>query len=60
MAAAIDTLIADGTMVDDEQIGHLSPALHEHVNPYGKYHFDLRGLERNGLRPLRQPSAPSA
>ncbi|MHB8508538.1 MAG: hypothetical protein ACYDGR_07805 [Candidatus Dormibacteria bacterium] len=35
---------------------HLSPTLHEHINPYGKYRFDVdAGLSRSGLRPLRHP-----
>jgi hypothetical protein len=34
----------------------LSPARSEHINPYGKYHFEMDGVFRgNRLRPLRQP-----
>jgi TnpA family transposase len=57
MAAAIDQLRADGYVVRDEDIAHLSPARYEHINPYGKYSFEVdapRGKTR--LRPLRTPA----
>jgi SAM-dependent methyltransferase len=63
--AAIDWLLdGSGRRVLDLGAGtgkltrqfHLSPTLHEHINPYGKYRFDVDGgLRRSGLRPLRQP-----
>jgi rRNA maturation protein Nop10 len=35
---------------------HLSPARYAHINPYGKYRFNVEGeYHRKGLRPLRQP-----
>jgi hypothetical protein len=56
MAAALDELRAEGQEVGEAALGHLSPALHEHVNPFGKYRFDLEaGASRQGLRPLRRP-----
>jgi TnpA family transposase len=54
MAAVLEQLRAEGRTVNDEDIARLSPALYEHINPYGKYAFevseDLRGAK---LRPLR-------
>jgi Tn3 transposase DDE domain len=41
MAAVIEQLQAEGYSVRDEDIAHLSPARFEHLNPYGKYLFDL-------------------
>jgi hypothetical protein len=42
--------------VPDVDLGHLSPALFEHINPYGRYRFDLDSIRaRAGLRPLRRP-----
>lgn len=38
--------------MQDEDIAHLSPARYEHINPYGKYHFDIEQRFRK-LRPLR-------
>jgi TnpA family transposase len=52
MAAAIEQLRAEGYPVREEDIAHLSPARHEHINPYGKYRFDIN-LRLRQLRPLR-------
>jgi TnpA family transposase len=54
MSAAISRLRIDGHPVQDADLAHLSPCRYEHINPYGKYAFevsaDLRGAK---LRPLR-------
>ena len=54
MAAALDRLRIDGHPVQESDLAHLSPCRYEHINPYGKYAFevseDLRGAK---LRPLR-------
>jgi hypothetical protein len=55
MAAALDQLRLAGDEVTDEAIAHLSPARYEHINPYGKFSFDLAQASRTGLRPLRKP-----
>jgi TnpA family transposase len=56
MADALDQLRAQGEVILDEDVAHLSPALYGHVNPYGKYRFDVdAGLRRTQRRPLRQP-----
>ena len=39
MNAAIERLRAEGRIGRDINLGHLSPALYGHVNPYGKYRF---------------------
>ena len=57
MAAVIDRLRAEGKTVNEEDIARLSPARYEHINPYGKYRFEVEdGLSRSRLRPLRQPT----
>ncbi len=57
--AVLDQLRAEGYEVDDADIGHLSPARYEHINPYGRYRFGVDHLLNDGLRPLRGPdSAP--
>jgi TnpA family transposase len=33
----------ESILQDVEQLRHLSPLLHHHVNPYGKFEIDLRG-----------------
>jgi len=53
---ALDALRQRGHNVDGHAAAHLSPALHEHINPYGSYSFDIeRELGRTDLRPLRDP-----
>jgi TnpA family transposase len=60
MAAVIAQLRAEGKTVNDEDIARLSPARYEHINPYGKYRFEVEaGLSRTRLRPLR-PLRPPA
>ena len=48
--AAIERLRAEGRIGRDIDLGHLSPALYGHVNPYGKYRFEIEG---------RAPSLPA-
>jgi TnpA family transposase len=56
MAAVIERLRAEGKTVNEEDIARLSPARYEHINPYGKYRFEVEeGLSRTRLRPLRPP-----
>lgn len=55
VAAAIEQLKAEGYPFSETDIAHLSPARYEHINPYGKYEFDIaKNLNRQHLRPLRQ------
>ena len=54
MQAAIDELIAQGNEVNQADFVHLSPVRYEHINPYGKFGFELsEDLKQSGLRPLR-------
>jgi TnpA family transposase len=47
-----------GADIDDEAAAHLSPALMDHINPFGRYSFDVdRELARTTRRPLRRPRA---
>ncbi len=41
MNAAIQQLKSDGYPVLVEDIKHLSPARHEHINPYGRFIFEI-------------------
>ena len=40
---ALDGLRAEGYPVNDGDLAHLSPSRYAHVNPYGRYRFDLDG-----------------
>ena len=54
MAAAIEQLRVEGHAVRDADLVYLSPARFEHLNPYGKYTFDVHDTrKRPSLRPLR-------
>ena len=56
MEAAASALREGGHDVRDEDLAHLSPARHEHVNRYGRYRFDVEGApDGRTLRPLRVP-----
>ena len=55
MNAAIEQLKAEGYPVMESDIKHLSPARHEHINPYGRYIFEVeKELSRKELRLLRK------
>ena len=53
MAEIIDQLKREGYNINDEDLKHLSPVRHGHINPYGKYKFDLSNPFKGRLRPLR-------
>lgn len=60
MASAIDQMKAEGHLIQNTDLVHLSPARFEHINPYGKYQFNVDvELNRKQLRPLRQPRSTS-
>ncbi|MDQ1327703.1 MAG: Tn3 family transposase, partial [Candidatus Poribacteria bacterium] len=45
----------EGYPIMESDLRHLSPARFEHINPYGKYRFDIdKELQRKELRPLRK------
>lgn len=55
---ALAALRAEGHPSADESVAHLTPALHDHINFYGTYSFDVETeLRREGHRPLRSPAA---
>jgi hypothetical protein len=55
---ALDHLAARRGRIDRDLLAHVSPALMEHVNPYGTYEFPVEAeYARTGYRPLRDPGA---
>ena len=55
MQAAIEQLKSEGVLIDETDLVHLSPARYQHINPYGRYQFDVaKTFNRQGLRPLRK------
>jgi hypothetical protein len=54
MARALEELPREGFRIDEADLALLSPARSEHLNPYGKFDFDVeRELRRTEVRPLR-------
>jgi TnpA family transposase len=54
MQAALNELQKQGQPVNEADFVHLSPARYAHINPYGKFRFELgANLTSDGLRPLR-------
>ena len=50
---ALDELRAEGYPVDARILAHLSPTRYAHVNPYGRYRFDLDGARATKNRVCR-------
>ena len=56
LGAVLDQLRTEDHNVDNGDVVHLSPARYAHINPYGKYRYNVEGeLHRKGPRPLRRP-----
>lgn len=57
MTAVVEQLRKEGQTILEEDLAHIWPTRTEHLNVYGKYHFNLEeATYRQKLRPLRQPS----
>ncbi len=60
IAAALDRLAREGEVLADEDVRHIHPVHHEHINPYGRYRFDVARGAKGRLRPLRAPGGASS
>jgi hypothetical protein len=59
LSAAVEQFRREGSHVAEEDLVHLSPARSAHLNPYGRYDFDLGATyDATELRPLLQPASP--
>jgi TnpA family transposase len=55
MQEVISQLQLEGKEINEADFVHLSPARFEHINPYGRYEFDVaKTFSREKLRPLRK------
>ena len=53
MGAVIDRLKSKGERIAPEDLAHLSPARYDHINPYGRYRFQVdRWAGKKPLRPI--------
>src|SRR5712691_2996995 len=55
MAEAVAQLKREGYPINESDLAHIWPTRYEHINVYGRYHFNIEEAQRReGLRPLRQ------
>ena len=54
----VQQLRQEGHSIDDEDLKHIWPTRHTHINVYGQYHFDKKRLrKKHPLRALRNTSS---
>jgi len=41
IAKIVADLRAEGHPIEDETLMHVTPLMRKHINPFGRYHFDL-------------------
>jgi Tn3 transposase DDE domain len=46
IALLVERLRAEGHAISDADLALTSPLVRCHINPYGRYHFDLTRLDR--------------
>ena len=57
MDASLKQLPSDGWEVRPEDVQHVSPLSHEHINLHGRYHFGLpEEVQQGELRKSRDPN----
>ena len=58
MAEVVAQLKREGSPIQESDLAHIWPTRYEHINVYGRYHFNIEeARRRKGLRPLRQSSS---
>jgi hypothetical protein len=56
----VEQLRAEGQRCDDELLSLTTPLLGRHLNPFGRYCFDLVRMRQDGGQLLELPSETSA
>ena len=56
----MDTIVAhlraEDHQIDDETLSHVTPLMRKHINPFGRYHFDLTRMRQDlGSSPQGHP-----
>jgi hypothetical protein len=49
IALLVEQLRAEGHIISDDDLALTSLLARRHINPYGRYHFDLTSFKRVGL-----------
>jgi hypothetical protein len=44
----VEQLRAEGHVIDDARLAQTSPMMRKHVNPFGRYQFDLNRMRQTG------------
>ena len=55
MGKVIEQLESEGWDIVAEDLRHISPARFSHINPYGRFQFDMQDKLKGQLRPLKIP-----
>jgi TnpA family transposase len=42
----VSDLRAEGHQIEDETLSHVTPLLRKHINPFGRYYFDLNRMQQ--------------
>ena len=56
MDTIVAQLRAEGHQIADETLSHVTPLMRKHINPFGRYHFDLTRMRQDlGNSPQGNP-----
>lgn len=53
----VEQLRAEGHVIDDTTLAQTSPLTSKHLNPFGRYHFDLDRMRQTGHSNRQQAPA---
>ncbi len=53
----VDQLRAEGQVVEDATLALTTPLMHKHLNPFGRYQFDLACMRQTGRSNRQQAPA---
>lgn len=51
----VSDLRAEGQQLDDETLSHVTPLLRKHINPFGRYYFDLNRMQQSQAKGNENP-----
>ena len=51
----VSQLRAEGQQIDDETLSHVTPLIRKHINPFGRYYFDLNRIRKPARRSVENP-----
>jgi hypothetical protein len=51
----VGQLRGEGQQIEDETLSHVTPLLRKHINPFGRYYFDLNRIQQDPARERDNP-----